>query len=290
MAVQTSNRLPQMSEDLDRYYLILGLEPDASVDEVRLAYRDCVDAWHPDRFSHAPERQQRAQARLRQINDAYRKLRRQARTASHKCEPDRTSSRPPSDSNGAETGRSRATEDAERRAGAGRRSSPESPRASRADAQAAAPPAAPPHAWLELTKENPLMLSALYFSGLGVIAAIGCGITLGAIHGGPIGAMGGLLVSPLAGVSVGGVCGAASSLVAGKMGGRRGHIIGGALAALAPGTAIGALIVGSGVQAVAAASAPALHVAFGGACGGALGATLGGWAGKAVAEMLELPY
>ncbi|MGV3720743.1 MAG: J domain-containing protein, partial [Actinomycetota bacterium] len=73
-----------MSDDLDRYYLILGLEPGASVEDVRLAYRDSVDAWHPDRFSHAPDRQQRAEARLKQINDAYRKLHRQGRPSAER--------------------------------------------------------------------------------------------------------------------------------------------------------------------------------------------------------------
>lgn len=280
-----------MSEDLDRYYLILGLEPDASVDEVRLAYRDCVDAWHPDRFSHAPERQQRAQARLRQINDAYRKLRREARTSSRKSGDARASASPPPNSPSGEKHRRGASAEADgrQRASDERRASSASADAPGGDSGERTPPAAaPPVSWMELTKENPLMVSALYFSGLGVIVAVGCGITLGAIHGGPIGAVGGLLVSPLAGVSVGGVCGAISSLVAGKVGGRRGHIIGGALTALAPGTAVGALIVSSGFQVVVADSAPALHVAFGGACGGALGATLGGWAGKAVAEMLDV--
>jgi hypothetical protein len=132
------------------------------------------------------------------------------------------------------------------------------------------------------------MVSALYFSGLGVLVAAGCGVTLGAIYGGPIGAMGGLVASPLAGVSAGGVCGAVSALIAAKLGGRRGRIVGGALTTLAPGVAAGAFIVNSVFQAVAAtAPVPLLHLAFGGACGGALAATLGGWAGKAVAELMS---
>lgn len=279
-----------MSDDLDRYYLILGLEPGASAEEVRLAYRDCVDAWHPDRFSHAPDRQQRAEARLKQINVAYRKLRRQARPSADRSAdsrktggaPDYRSRTAEEAGHGSNGAGARQREENERRA-----SSASKQRSRGADGEPAPPTAEPQGSWLELTRESPLMVSTLYFSALGVIVAAGCGVTLGAIHGGPIGAIGGLLASPLAGVSAGGICGAVSALVAAKLGGRRGRIIGGAVTTLAPGLAMGAFIVSSVFQAVvAAAPAPPLHLAFGGACGGALGATLGGWAGKAVAELM----
>lgn len=39
-------------DDMKRYYEILELEPGASPEEVKRAYRDLVKVWHPDRFSH----------------------------------------------------------------------------------------------------------------------------------------------------------------------------------------------------------------------------------------------
>lgn len=61
--------------DLDRYYKVLELEPDASLEQVKQAYRDLAKVWHPDRFSHDPRLQQKAQEKLKEINDAYERLR-----------------------------------------------------------------------------------------------------------------------------------------------------------------------------------------------------------------------
>ncbi|GEM_PF-6875130 len=60
---------------MDRYYEILGLEPGASAEDVKQAYRDLVKVWHPDRFAHDPKLQQKAQAKLKEINEAYARLR-----------------------------------------------------------------------------------------------------------------------------------------------------------------------------------------------------------------------
>ncbi len=61
-------------DDRDRYYEILELKPGASREEVRRAYTDLVKVWHPDRFTHDPRLQQKAQEKLKEINEAYERL------------------------------------------------------------------------------------------------------------------------------------------------------------------------------------------------------------------------
>ncbi len=55
-------------------YAILDLTPSASPADVRQAYRDLVQVWHPDRFAHDPRLQRKAQVKLQSINDAYERL------------------------------------------------------------------------------------------------------------------------------------------------------------------------------------------------------------------------
>ena len=57
---------------VNRYFKILGLAPDAAPAEARQAYRALVRTWHPDRFGDDPSLQLRAQERLKEINEAYR--------------------------------------------------------------------------------------------------------------------------------------------------------------------------------------------------------------------------
>lgn len=54
-----------------KYYKILGIQPGASLDEIKEAYRDLAKVWHPDRFSHDLRLQQKAQEKLKEINEAY---------------------------------------------------------------------------------------------------------------------------------------------------------------------------------------------------------------------------
>lgn len=55
----------------DLHYQLLEIEPGASQDDIRQAYKDLVKVWHPDRFGSDPRLQQKAEAKLKQINAAY---------------------------------------------------------------------------------------------------------------------------------------------------------------------------------------------------------------------------
>jgi alpha-tubulin suppressor-like RCC1 family protein len=65
-----------MSKDqrLLECFRLLEVQPDASLDEVRHAYRTLSLVWHPDRFSGNEELAERAQARQQALNTAYREL------------------------------------------------------------------------------------------------------------------------------------------------------------------------------------------------------------------------
>jgi DnaJ-class molecular chaperone len=60
--------------DLKRYFEILELSPDASIDELNQAYRDLVNIWHPDRFAHNPRLKEKAEEKLKALNQAYETL------------------------------------------------------------------------------------------------------------------------------------------------------------------------------------------------------------------------
>jgi len=57
--------------DIARAYKVLGLYPGASRDEVKRAYRDLAQVWHPDRFEHNERLAQKAQRNLKRINEAF---------------------------------------------------------------------------------------------------------------------------------------------------------------------------------------------------------------------------
>jgi curved DNA-binding protein CbpA len=57
--------------DIRHCYETLELTPDASVEDVKQAYRDLVNIWHPDRVSNNPRLKQKAEEKLKQINTAY---------------------------------------------------------------------------------------------------------------------------------------------------------------------------------------------------------------------------
>lgn len=60
--------------DVAYYYRILELEPGASLEEVTQGYKDLAIVWHPDRFVQFPRLQQKAQEKMKQINEAKEQL------------------------------------------------------------------------------------------------------------------------------------------------------------------------------------------------------------------------
>jgi len=57
--------------DVNRYYAILELDPGASKEEIRHAYKDLIKVWHPDRFLKDPPLQEKAEEKTKLINEAY---------------------------------------------------------------------------------------------------------------------------------------------------------------------------------------------------------------------------
>lgn len=60
---------------INRSYRILGLPPGSSQEDIKRAYRDLAQVWHPDRFAHNPRLQKKAQENLKRINEAFETLR-----------------------------------------------------------------------------------------------------------------------------------------------------------------------------------------------------------------------
>lgn len=80
-----------MNDESGKYYELLGVAPGVSARELKQAYHDLAKVWHPDRFSHDPRLQQKAQEKLKEINEAYEHL-----TSGRAARPTRPSSPPPS--------------------------------------------------------------------------------------------------------------------------------------------------------------------------------------------------
>ena len=60
-----------MSTDLNKAYELLGVKPGVPMRELKAAHRDLAKVWHPDRFQHDPRLQEKAQEKLKEINEAY---------------------------------------------------------------------------------------------------------------------------------------------------------------------------------------------------------------------------
>lgn len=57
--------------DIRRSYEILELNHAATEAEARQAYKDIVNVWHPDRFCNNPRLKQKAEIKLKEVNEAY---------------------------------------------------------------------------------------------------------------------------------------------------------------------------------------------------------------------------
>jgi hypothetical protein len=56
---------------LSKAYDLLGVKPGVSNRDLKAAHRDLAKVWHPDRFLHDPRLQEKAQEKLKEINEAY---------------------------------------------------------------------------------------------------------------------------------------------------------------------------------------------------------------------------
>jgi hypothetical protein len=57
--------------NVDKAYELLGVKPGVSIRELKAAHRDLAKVWHPDRFLHDPRLCEKAQEKLKEINEAY---------------------------------------------------------------------------------------------------------------------------------------------------------------------------------------------------------------------------
>ena len=53
---------------------MLDLDTSATFQEVRQAYRDLVQIWHPDRFEKNPRLKKKAVEKLKELNLAYKRV------------------------------------------------------------------------------------------------------------------------------------------------------------------------------------------------------------------------
>ncbi len=60
--------------DLKACYDILEIEKGASLQEIKQAYRDLIRVWHPDRFPAGSRLTEKAEKKIKAVNDAYRTI------------------------------------------------------------------------------------------------------------------------------------------------------------------------------------------------------------------------
>ncbi len=60
--------------NIQRYYEILEVDPQASPEVLRQAYEDLLEAWDPEGFSKNPDLKRRAEKKIEEIREAYRQI------------------------------------------------------------------------------------------------------------------------------------------------------------------------------------------------------------------------
>ncbi|MBN1931698.1 MAG: J domain-containing protein [Desulfobacterales bacterium] len=60
--------------EIQRCFDLLEINPNASPEEAKQAYKDIVNVWHPDRFSNNPRLKEKAEEKLKEVNVAYEKV------------------------------------------------------------------------------------------------------------------------------------------------------------------------------------------------------------------------
>ena len=61
-------------ERMTNYYTLLELLPTATDADIKKAWHEQIQVWHPDRFTHAPTLHRKAEVRTQLINQAYQTL------------------------------------------------------------------------------------------------------------------------------------------------------------------------------------------------------------------------
>ena len=61
-------------EQTTNYYTLLELLPTATETDIKQAWHEQIQVWHPDRFHHSPALHRKAEARTQLINQAYQTL------------------------------------------------------------------------------------------------------------------------------------------------------------------------------------------------------------------------
>lgn len=72
-----------MTIDPTQAYRVLGLHPGATLDDVKMAFRDLAQVWHPDRFPENDRLREKAMHNQQLINEAYAVLQKYRPPASH---------------------------------------------------------------------------------------------------------------------------------------------------------------------------------------------------------------
>lgn len=62
------------AEQTTNYYMLLELLPTATEEDIKKAWHEQLQVWHPDRFNHSPALHEKAEARSKLINQAYQTL------------------------------------------------------------------------------------------------------------------------------------------------------------------------------------------------------------------------
>ena len=61
-------------ERIPYYYTVLELTPSATSEDIKKAWHELIQVWHPDRFSHSSNLYRKAELRTQMINQAYQAL------------------------------------------------------------------------------------------------------------------------------------------------------------------------------------------------------------------------
>ena len=96
-------------DELSRYFDALEVRRGASLEEIKRAYRDLVQVWHPDRYAHNPRLRAKAEEKLKNLNEAYQRISAYTERSNANTPPPPKSA-PPPPTNNTSTAQSARTE------------------------------------------------------------------------------------------------------------------------------------------------------------------------------------